>query len=163
MPLSHSRRCTARCSEAAAHHDICSSGCSLPCELCLSRVGCLKPCPPHEDFRGWIEKPSSAIISSANAESGSAVAENATRTCHHFFMFDPSWGVGAEWVKVACKPALRGWPDLGEGKGRAICWSLEERQMRMARVGIPCSTGFLSDVKSSSRVRTSDEAGYRPK
>jgi hypothetical protein len=70
LPLSHLRRCTARCSEAAAHHDICSSSCSLPCELCLSRVGCLKPCP-HEDFReSRIENPS-AIISSAHAESGS--------------------------------------------------------------------------------------------
>jgi len=33
---------------------------------------------------------------------------------------DPSWGVGAEWVKVACKPFLSGWPDLGNGQ--AMRW-----------------------------------------
>jgi hypothetical protein len=42
----------------------------------------------------------------------------------------------------------------GEWTGNA----LEEGQLRMARVGIPCSTGF-SDVKSSSRV---GRGRYRP-
>jgi len=65
LPPSHLLRGSARCSEAAAHHDICSSSCSLP--RAVSLVWGASNLVP-KGFRG-SRKPS-AIISSLVAKKG---------------------------------------------------------------------------------------------
>jgi hypothetical protein len=111
LPASHLLDGPVRCSEAAAHHDICSSSCSLP-RAARSCVGCLKPYP-LEGFRG---SRTHRLLYLAQMLK---VAENGTRACHHSCCSLAAGGAGGgfEGTSIRVVSAVERAPDGRTAEG----------------------------------------------